>query len=157
MKKKHGGMTLFESLMAVAIAGLVMASFLVPAPAQALDLSKPLGLGDEKTFVIDGEIIAGKTFSSSYDVADDIETVMLTSKQHEWHIQSEIGLKFFDVVRPYWKYTTVTGIYNEDELGVDVMFPVLGLDIGVRGAYIARDDYKIAESEYWFSGVRLRF
>jgi hypothetical protein len=156
MQKKRGD-DLKGFLLLLVLIGIFCALLVFPVRAQALDLSKPLGLGDEKTFVLDGEFTMGKTFSSSYDVADDIEMVSLTSKQHEWHIQSEIGLKFFDVVRPYWKYTTVTGIYNEDELGVDVMFPVLGLDIGVRGAYIARDDYKIAESEYWFSGVRLRF
>lgn len=136
---------------------LSIAILLVAMPAFAYDLSKPLGLGNEKTLQVDGEFIAGKTFSSNYAVVDEIDTLTLAAKQHEWLIQSEIGVKLLDVVRGFWQYETVTGMYNEDEFGIDVMFPVAGIDMGVRTSYVKRDDYKIAESEYWFSGVRLRF
>lgn len=130
---------------------------LMAVPVMAFDLSKPLGLGDEKTLQVDGEFIAGKTFSSTYAVVDEIDTLTLAAKQHEWLIQSEIGVKLFDVVRGFWQYETVTDMYNEDEFGIDVMFPVAGIDMGIRTSHVKRDDYKVSESEYWFSGVRVKF
>ena len=128
----------------------------VAVPAMAFDMSKSVGLS-EKTLVVDGEFIGGKTFESTYDVNNDIETATLTSKQHEWLIQATVGLKVYDTVRGFWEYETVTGMYSETTLGTDIMFPMAGLDAGVRIAHVSRKDYKVSDSDYWFSGVRLRF
>lgn len=135
---------------------LSIVMLLVAVPAMAFDLSKAVGLS-EKTLVVDGEFIGGKTFESEYAVNDNIETLTLVSKQHEWLVQTKLGVKVYDAIRIFWEYETVTNMYNEDMYGADVMFPMAGLDAGIRVGYVARDDYKVSESDYWFTGVRVKF
>lgn len=136
---------------------IVMLVFCMTMPAQAYDLGKALGIGEEKTLLLDAEVKAARPFDANYTVAYDIETLNITAKEHEWFLSTEIGLKIYDLVRPYVILETVTGIYAQRLYGVEILYPISGVDVGVWGAYISRENYGVAKDRYGMAGFVARF
>lgn len=130
---------------------------LMAVPAMAFDLSKPLGLGNEKTLVVDVELRAARPFEAEYSVTDNAETLNIAGREHEWFLKAEAGIKVLDTVRAYLNWQSITNIYAERRYGVEVLFPVSGVDSGVFTEYVNRTDYKVAQDKYGMAGFLMRF
>lgn len=122
---------------------------MMTVPAQAMQL------GDN--FSLDTELRAARPFDADYNVNNDIETLNITSKEHEWFLSAEVGLKMFNLVRPYIALETVTGIYAQRTYGVEILYPVSMIDVGVWGAYISRENYAVSKDTYGMVGIVARF
>lgn len=139
---------------------IVMLLFMVAIPAQkaqAYDLSKALGIGSENTVVLDVDAGIGPTMDVDYNLNSNIDTFTVKHNQHEWFADVEIGVKVLDIVRPFFKYETTTGVYADRRYGVDILIPVSGIDIGLRVMQISRDNYRVSENKTQVAQIRLRF
>ena len=109
-------------------------------------------------FNLDTEVKAARAFDADYSVTNDIENLNITAKEHEWFLSAEIGLKMFNLVRPYVALETVTGIYAKRTYGMEVTYPVLGIaDVGVWAAYISQENYGVLKDHYGMAGFVGRF
>lgn len=136
---------------------LMVTMLMVSEPATALDLSKPLGLGDEKTLALDVELKAARPFDAEYSVENDVENLNITATEHEWFLNAKIGIKIADLVRPYIELETVTNIYAQRAYGCEVLVPISGVDVGVWAAYINRTNFKVSQDKYGMAGIVARF
>lgn len=147
-KKKYEGFTLFELLVSVAFIGIMMASLMLPVPAQAIDLTSGLKLNIEAGI--------GPTFNIDSDFQGDPQTATLSHKKHEWIANAGVSVTIADFVEPYWEYKTITNVFSDREYGVKVMIPWDAADLGVQIGQYTRDNYKASEEKVSYGKLHFR-
>jgi hypothetical protein len=136
---------------------LMVASVLLLAiPAMAFDAGKLLG-ADAGDILLDGYATAGRQFDADYRVNNNVETFTTTATEHQWYIEGEAGLKLYDIARPFVKLETLTGVYAERTYGMDIYWPLAGLDAGVRGAYVSNEQYGLSKNRFGYAGLIVKW
>jgi hypothetical protein len=130
---------------------------LFPTTVMAFDVGKAVLGAEEGSVVLDGYATAGRQFEAEFTTADGIETFTASSKENQWYAEGEIGVKCFDLVRPFTKLETLTGVYAERTYGMDIYWPLAGLDAGIRGAYISNEQYGLSKNKFGYAGLILKF
>ena len=126
-------------------------------PVMAFDVGSKLFNASEGAFIADGYLTAGKQFNADYSVSNGLETFIVTSHQHQWFVKGELGLKMYDIVRPFMEFETLTGINAKRTYGLDVYFPMDGIDAGIRTMYVSDEQYAMSKNKYGYVGMILKF
>jgi hypothetical protein len=139
--------------------GLLVAVFvlLLCLPAIALDVGKAVFGAEEGSVVLDGYITGGKQFEADYTINNKIDTLTISSGENQWYMEGEAGIKLYDIVRPFVRLSTLTGVYANREFGLDIYWPLAGLDVGIRGSCISDEQYKMSKNKFGYVGAILKF
>ena len=126
----------------VAIVVLALSFLLMAGSVQAIQLGN--------NFNLDIQGFVGRTANAEYEVQGDTEVLQFTGTLDEWDMQAEVGVTAYNTIRIFGKYKTVTGLFNEEGIGVDLnSLGLLGVkgnnSIGIRTMYTHRHDYAIGD------------
>jgi hypothetical protein len=126
-------------------------------PVMAFDAGSKLFGASEGSIVLDGYITAGKQFSANYSVSNNLESFIVTSNEHQWFMKAELGIKIYDIARPFIELETLTGINAKRTYGLDIYFPMDGLDAGIRTMYVSDEQYAVSKNKYGYVGAIIKW
>jgi hypothetical protein len=147
MRTLRGGLMLIVALLLIA----------ATIPAMAFDVGKGLLGANAGDIILDGYITGGKQFDADYALNNKIDTLTISSGANQWYLEGEAGIKLYDLARPFVKLETLTGVYAERTYGMDLYWPLAGLDAGIRGAYVSNEQYGLSKNKFGYAGLILKF
>ena len=148
------------ALIVMVVAALFLAA---PAQVQAIDLGKIVS--------INGEVNAGKLFSSSYDVTGGLVTVIVDTKNPQYYLESKVKLSIpvstNFVIGPFAGYNMLSDkemapISSQSKFGLHGGYRGLGsgLYVGMEVFWMNQREYTDAgdiKKSYLGTGISFRF
>lgn len=132
------------------ILGILAILVLMAVPAFAVNVGNNMNL--------DVSLTTGKLWNvHQNDVPGQLQYVFTTQKA-QWNVSGEVGLTIPTLTnistRPFFRYSTLTNVYEEKEGGVDFLYDVTNNGgVGLRMSYIAHRNSGMPTEKMLYTGL----
>ncbi len=131
----------------------LMIAVLVPlavVPAMAMDLGKGVSL--------DATMSTGKLWDVHQNEVGQSLQYVFTTEKPQWYFEGETGatipISGPIATRPFIRYSTLTNVYEQKGIGVDILYGVQSYGaVGLRVAYVTHRNSGLPTSKMLFTGL----